>query len=154
MEPSTLILPNSVDPNHQYIFHTGEFGAHLLYHYQDMISSNYFTYSNAPKDHPDHDPTLGDPIMLPDQPFLHNAPQFFSPEGYKRNMAAPDGVIVLPNLTYNPLELKNTWSEYYMSEMGDLRYIYTDKDVKENLDLYIQHQIRVCLLYTSDAADD
>lgn len=137
-----LDLPNQLDATHKYVFRSGEYGTCFRYWFIDN-AENYYLYSNAPDGHPDHEPFGGEPILDPSQPFLHNAPQFFSPEGLKRNMGAPEGVNVLSNPVYDPSSTRTSWYEYYLSDAGDLRYLYLDKDVKENIDLYVQHNIRV-----------
>lgn len=138
-----LKLPSKLDPSHNYIFRSGEYGPLYQYWYQDR-AGNYWKYSNAPTDHQDFDPLLGEPILDGEQTFPHANPEFFSPEGYRRHMAPPPESTPMSNEEYDPNSLESIWAEYYLAPSGDsIRYLYLDRDCKENLDLYIQHQIRV-----------
>jgi hypothetical protein len=48
------------------------------------------------------------------------------------------------NAGYDPLDSKNTWYETYEApENESRRYVYLDSDVRENLDLWVQYQLRV-----------
>lgn len=135
-------VPNSLDPNHKYVFRSSEFGAWFQYWYKDRVG-NYYLYTNAPEDSEDHDVFGGEPLLVPDQLFMHEYPQFFTAEGYRRHMAPTEGAIVLKNEEYNKLELANSWYEYYLADTGDIKYIYLDSDIKENPNLYVQYQIRL-----------
>lgn len=140
---SDLKLPNSLDPGHVYVYRSGEYGSLYQYWYKDM-ASNYWKYSNAPIGHKDCNPFGGEPILDPEQFFAHQNPEFFTAEGYRRNMAPPPEAKPLPNEHYNPNKLENIFNEYYLSPEGTtLKYIYLDKDCKENIDLYVQSQIRI-----------
>ena len=130
----------SVDTQHQYIFKSGEYGTMYQYWYRDT-QGNYYRYTNAPTDHPDYDPLIGLPLMDPEQPLPEKNPEFFSPEGFKLSMAVPQGVEPFRNAAYNQNDPANLWFEAIQDKQT--QYIYLDADVKENLDLYVQHQIRV-----------
>jgi hypothetical protein len=136
------IMPDLIDPEHTYVFKTGEYGLYD-YWYRDR-GGNYWRYSNAPEDHKDFDPKAGVPLLDSEQPLPHTAPQYFTPEGRKRHVAVPLEVTTEINPSYNPLDTKNVWYETYESpEDGSRRYVYLDSDVRENLDLWIQYQLRV-----------
>lgn len=138
-----IILPNSLEPGHKYVFRSGEYGTFYRYWYIDR-AGNYWQYSNAPEGHKDYDIHGGNPMLSPEQLFPHQNPEFFTPEGYRRNKAPPEGVKVLPNEAYSPNSLSTIWKEYYLIPEGTgIGYIYLDKDCKENIDLYIQTQIRL-----------
>ena len=131
----------STDSTHQYIFKSGEYGSMYQYWYRDSLG-NYYRYTNAPVDTPDYDPLLGQPLMDPEQPLPEKNPEFFTPEGYKRSMAVPQGTEPIRNPEYNQKDPRNLWFEVVQSGQAPT-YIYLDADVKENLDLYVQYQIRV-----------
>lgn len=131
----------STDSTHQYIFKSGEYGSMFQYWYRDQLG-NYYRYTNAPEDHPDYDPLVGLPLMDPEQPVAEKNPEFFSPEGYKLSQATPQGTNPQRNPAYNQNDPRNLWFEV-MSGGQKPTYIYLDADVKENLDLYVQNQIRV-----------
>lgn len=133
-------MPSS-DDTHEYIFKSGEYGTMYQYWYRDR-AGNYYRYTNAPVDHPDFDPFLGQPLMDPEQPLPEKNPEFFTAEGYKRNMAIPQGAEPERNPNYTQNDSRNIWFEV-LSQKGQPQYIYLDADVKENLDLYVQNQLRV-----------
>lgn len=128
------------DSSHQYIYKSGEYGPMYQYWYRDA-ASNYYRYTNAPPDHPDFDPFFGLPLMDPEQPVPEKNPEFFSPEGFKRSMAIPQGMQPTRNPAYSQADPANLWFEA-INQQG-LTYIYLDADVRENLDLYVQNQLRV-----------
>lgn len=134
------ILPDLVDPEHTYVFKTGELGLNDFW-YIDR-GTNYWRYSNAPEDHPDYDPKLGIPIMYTNQPTPAENPQFFTFEGTKRHMAVPEDLLAERNEAYSPVDAKQIWFEVYERE-GERRYIYLDSDIRENIDLWVQYQLRV-----------
>lgn len=134
-------LPETIDPNHEYVYCTGEFGLHQ-YWYRDRFG-NYWLYSNAPEGHKDYDPHAGEAIIDPDQPMPHSAPEFFTQDRLKRNQAVPSEANVHENAEYSESDLRNIWKEMYQAPDGQPRYIYLDKDIRENLDLWVQHQLRV-----------
>lgn len=134
-------LPESVDPSHKYVYREGQNGFYT-YWYVDL-AGNYISYTNAPEESDDHDPLGGSAIMNPQQPMPHTAPQFFSPEGYKRNIGIPDGVEAIRNENYDPTNAVNIWFEMYTDRKGNARYVYIDADVRENLDLWVQSQLRI-----------
>lgn len=134
------ILPDLVDPEHTYIFKTGELGL-FDYWYTDR-AGNYWKYTNAPEDHPDYDPRLGIPVMERKQPLPADNPQFFTFEGKKRNQAVPADLLADINESYSPIDSRNIWFEVYERE-GDRRYVYLDSDIRENVDLWVQYQLRI-----------
>ena len=136
-----VTLPEGQDSSHDYVYRSGEYGPYYLYWYKDR-AGNYVRYSNAPKASPDHNPFLGEPIIEQDQPFITTAPQFFTPEGWKRSTAPPNGVETSPNPEYSKLDAAKIWFEKY-AQGGKERYIYLDSDIKENVDLYVQYYLRV-----------
>lgn len=133
-------MPSS-DTTHEYIFKSGEYGTLYQYWYRDR-AGNYYRYTNAPVDTPDFDPFLGQPLLDPEQPLPEKNPEYFTQEGYKRHMAIPQGVEPQRNPNYAQSDLRNIWFEV-VSQKGQAQYIYLDADVKENLDLYVQNQLRV-----------
>lgn len=133
-------LPDLVDPGHSYVFKSGEFGLYD-YWYIDQ-AHNYWKYTNAPEDSPDYNPDLGLPVLAKDQPTMSENPQFFTPSGKKRSMAVPPDVLSEENEAYSPLDPRNVWIERYERE-GEVRYIYLDSDVRENVDLWVQYQLRI-----------
>ncbi len=134
-------LPESIDPGHEYVYRSGIYGIYV-YWYKDM-AGNYWKYTNAPEGHADHDQHAGEAMLAQDQPLPHLNAEFFTEEGKKRHMAVPMGMEVARNPQYNPKDPRNTWFELYKSEDGEARYIYLDADIKENLDLWVQQQLRV-----------
>jgi len=134
------MMPDLVDPEHSYVFRSGEYGL-FDYWYIDR-AHNYWKYSNAPEGTPDYDPTLGVPIMDKNQPMPAENPQFFTAEGRKRSQAVPPDLLPEDNEAYSPLDSRNIWIEMYERDT-DRRYIYLDSDVRENLDLWVQYQLRV-----------
>lgn len=131
----------STDSAHQYIYKSGEYGSMLQYWYRDP-QGNYYRYTNAPVDSPDFDPFLGLPLMDPEQPLPEKNPEFFTPEGFKRAMAVPQGATSVRNPTYNQNDAANLWFEV-VQQGSKPTYIYLDADVRENIDLYVQNQLRV-----------
>ena len=134
-------LPEGQDESHEYVYRSGEYGNFYMYWYKDR-AGNYVKYSNAPKDSSDHNPYLGEPIIEQDQPFLHNSPQFFTPEGWRRSAAVPPGADSIPNDDYDKTNESKIWFEKY-SQNGQERFIYLDSDIRENVDLYVQYYLRV-----------
>lgn len=134
-------LPETIDPTHQYIYKTGE---HELYRYwyRDMLG-NYWEYTNAPKGHPDFFEFGGEAILVAEQPMYHSSPQFFTEEGYKLNIGIPDGVESQRNENYDPTNHSSIWFSVYKSKQGLIRFVYLDSDVRENLDLWVQQQLRI-----------
>lgn len=131
----------STDSAHQYLFKSGEYGSMYQYWYRDQ-QGNYYRYTNAPVDHPDYDPLVGLPLLDPEQPLPEKNAEFFTPEGYRRSMAVPQGVEPTRNPAYNQNDPANLWFE--VLQQGEKpTYIYLDADVKENIDLYVQYQLRV-----------
>lgn len=134
------LLPNLVDPEHEYVYKSGFYGIYDFWYIDNF--SNYWKYTNAPEDHEDYNPMLGVAIKASDQPMPETNPQFFTAEGKKRHMGVPPDVLPEENENYDPLDPANVWFEIYERE-GDKRYIYLDSDVRENIDLWIQYQMRV-----------
>lgn len=134
------MMPDLIDPNHTYVFKTGEYGIYD-YWYIDQ-QGNYWKYTNAPEEHKDFDPHAGVPLLVRSQPMPSTAPGFFTPEGRKRHVAVPQEIVPERNPEYNPLLPENIWYEVYQSQ-GQTRYVYLDSDVRENLDLWVQYQLRV-----------
>lgn len=133
-------LPEGVDPDHEYVYRSGEHGIYEFW-YKDRMG-NYWQYTNAPKDSPDYDPYSGEAMLVADQPMPHTAPQFYSEQGRKLHIAVPPEVEKTVNETYDPLNPRSVWYALYQKE-GDVRYVYFDADIKENLDLWVQYQLRV-----------
>lgn len=129
------------DSSHQYTYKSGEYGPMFQYWYRDA-QGNYYRYTNAPVDSPDYDPFFGLPLMDPEQPVPEKNSEFFTPEGHKRSMAAPQGVEPTRNPAYNQNDPANLWFEV-VQQGGKVAYIYLDADVRENIDLYVQYQLRV-----------
>jgi hypothetical protein len=128
------------DPEHVYVYCTG-FGAVKKYFWKDR-GGNYFLYSNAAPDSDDYKPVLGVPNIDPNQPMPQTDPEYFTEDGFKRNQAVDDGVITERNPTYDPQNARNIWFEVvHNGEMT--RYIYKDSDVREQLYLWVQHQLRL-----------
>ncbi len=135
-------LPADADPQHTYSHRTGSYGDYT-YHYSDPLG-NYWKYTNAPGDNAHHDPVKGEPMISEDQPMPHTAPEFFASTGHKRHMAVPTGSPVQQNPAYNPEDPQNLWFEKFKHPMtGQEHFTYLDKDVKENPNLYIQHNLRL-----------
>ena len=139
-EMSKGIMPDLVDPNHQYVFRTGEYGIYD-YWYKDM-RGNYWKYTNAPEDNAEFDPHAGVPLLDRNQPMPAEDPSFFTLDGRKRHMGVPEGVESEQNKDYNALDMRNIWFEVFEVE-GRVRYVYLDSDIRENLDLWTQYQLRV-----------
>lgn len=133
---------NKLDPNHKFSYVGNEFGPIKLFWYQDR-AENYWLYSNAPEGHPDHDLILGEPFFNSEQPTPSVTPEFFSPEGFKMNVSCPPEAQFTFNEAYNPKDRLNSWYGMYTSGEGQASYVYLDKDVRENLYLFVQQQIRL-----------
>ena len=133
-------LPSDMDEEHEYVHNTGFYGIRA-YWYKDK-AENYWKYTNAPEDHEEHDPRLGEPMIHPDQPLPHTDPEYFTEEGFKRNQALTPELLPERNPAYDPKSATQVWFEVATS--GELvRFIYRDTDVRENLDLWVQQQLRV-----------
>lgn len=130
----------SADGTHQYIFKSGEYGTVFQYWWRDRLG-NYYRYSNAAEGTPDFDPFLGAPLLDKDQPLPEKNPTFFTGEGYKRQIAVPEGVNATRNENYRQNDGRNIWFEVF--DQKGKQYVYLDSDIKENLDLYVQQQLRV-----------
>lgn len=131
----------STDSSHQYLYKSGEYGPMSQFWYRDQ-QGNYYRYTNAPVDSPDFDPFFGLPLMDPEQPLPEKNPEFFTAEGFKRFVAAPKNVEPVRNPAYNQNDGANLWFEA-AQQGGGITYIYLDADVRENIDLYVQSQLRV-----------
>ena len=134
-------MPESIDAGHKYTYRSGVYGI-FTYWYKDM-AGNYWKYTNAPEGHAEHDQHAGEAMLDIDQPLPHLNGEFFTEEGKKRHMAIPQGMEPDTNPSYSPKDPRNTWYELYRSEDGEARYVYLDADIKENLDLWVQQQLRV-----------
>jgi hypothetical protein len=134
-------LPESIDPNHQYVYRSGVHGIYTFW-YKD-VGGNYYQYTNAPVDHPDFDPYSPEAILVADQVMPHTAPQFFTAEGRKLAMAVPEEATLVPNEAYDPMNPRSVWYGYYENNDEEARYVYFDTDIRENLDLWVQYQLRV-----------
>ncbi len=135
-------LPLDADPQHSYSHRMGSYGDYS-YHYKDPLG-NYWKYTNAPGDNTHHDPVKGDPMISEDQPMPHTAPEFFTPSGYKRHVGVPTGSTTVQNARYNPDDPANVWFEKFKHPMtGQEHYTYLDKDVKEQPELHVQHNLRL-----------
>lgn len=134
-------LPEAIDPSHEYVYKTGDHGL-FQYWYRDL-AGNYWEYTNAPEDSSDWDSMCGNAILVPDQPMPHTAMQFYTAEGLKRNIGVPDGVELTQNESYDPMSPTDVWYEFYSDPEGNGRFVYLDSDVKENLDLWVQSQLRI-----------
>lgn len=134
-------LPEGVDPTHHYVYRSGEHGIYEFW-YKDRFN-NYWQYTNAPEDHADYDPLSGEAMIVPDQPMPHNAPQFFTDENRKLHAAVPQEAELLKNEAYDALNPRSIWYAMYESRSGESRFLYYDTDVRENLDLWVQYQLRL-----------
>jgi len=112
--------------------------------YKDNFG-NYYKYTNAPKDDPNHDPYAGDAIMLEDQPSMSNSPEYYDPKTMARlTMAIPqDAKDIVDNEAYDPLDPARIWFKSYTSAAGDSRFVYKETDVIENFDLWAAHTLRL-----------
>lgn len=134
-------LPEKLDPNHSYVYKSGAYGIYS-YWWKDT-GGNYWKYTNASEESIDFDPLAGSPLIDPDQPMPHNAPAFFTQAGVKRNVAVPPDAQIEENKGYAPDDPMNIWMERYKGADGVVRYVYRDSDVRENLDLWMQQQLRL-----------
>lgn len=133
-------LPSLADPEHLYVFKSGFYGLYDFWYIDPH--HNYWKYTNAPEDHEDYDPLLGIAVKSSDQPTPETNPQFYSGEGKKRHMGVPPDVMPEPNENYDPIDLQNIWYEAYDKE-GEVRYVYLDSDIRENIDMWVQYMMRV-----------
>lgn len=133
-------LPTEMDVEHEYIYKTG-FHSIVDYWWRDFYG-NYIRYTNAPVDSKDYNPLLGEPLVHPEQPLPTTNPEYFTEEGFKRHQAVAAGLIPRRNPEYDPFNPKELWFEVVESA-GLVRYIYLDADVRENLDLWVQYQLRL-----------
>jgi len=129
----------ATDGTHTYVFKSGEYGSLYQYWWMDQ-AGNYYRYSNAPPESPDYDPFYGEPMMDPEQPVPEKHTKFFTKDGYKRNMAVPEGIEPLQNPSYDKNSAVNIWFEVF--DLEGPKYVYLDSDVKENADLYVQSFLR------------
>jgi len=133
-------LPTDMDSEHQYIYYTGFYDIRD-YWWVDK-AGNYWRYTNAPEDSTDFNPHLGEPMIHPEQPLPTENPEYFTDDGFKRSQAVAPGLIPQRNSNYDPASSKEMWFEVIQS--ADLvRYIYLDADIRENLDLWVQYQLRL-----------
>jgi hypothetical protein len=133
---------NKLDPNHKFAYVGSEFGPIKLYWYKDR-ANNYWLYSNAPEGHESFDPLMGEPFFNSEQPVPSKYPEYFSPEGLKLNRAVPSGSNFMFNESYDPSDRFNCWYGTVKDEAGGLAYVYLDSDVRENMFLFVQQQIRL-----------
>ncbi len=133
-------LPSDMDPEHEYIYCTG-FHAIKDFWWIDK-AGNYWRYTNAEEGHKDHNPILGEPFVHPEQPFPTTNPEYWTDDGYLRHQAIAPSLIPQRNPNYNPKDPKELWFET-VSSAGLVRYVYLDADVRENLDLWVQYQLRL-----------
>lgn len=133
-------LPSDMDAEHKYIYCTGFYNI-KDYWWMD-ISGNYVRYTNAPVDHPDYNKHLGEPLVHPEQPLPTTNPEYYTEDGFKRHQAVSPTLIPQRNPAYDPKNPKELWFEVVHS--ADLvRYIYLDADARENLDIWVQYQLRL-----------
>jgi len=147
-------LPYELDTDHTYVYCTG-FGTVKKYWWVDR-AGNYFLYTNTPEDHEDYNPHLGEPLISPNQPLPQTDPEYYTEDGFKRNQAVDQGLIPERNSAYNPKDPRNVWFEVVHAN-GVTRYVYKDSDLRENLDLWVQYQLRIadaCMLGYRRAAYD
>lgn len=133
-------LPTDFDPEHKYVYYTGFYDIRD-YWWVDK-AGNYWKYTNAPEDNPDYNPHMGEPLVHPEQPLPTENPEYFTDDGFKRSQAIAPGLIPQRNPDYNPKSAKDMWFEVVESA-GLVRYIYLDADIRENLDLWVQYQLRL-----------
>lgn len=135
-------LPETIDPNHTYVYKTGDYGMYRYWYIDNF--RNYWEYTNAPKGDPDYDPTCGEAVMVQDQPMPHTTPQFYAPNGKKLTLAIPDGVEVSYNPNYDPYDRHEVWYGAFVDpDTHVLRFLYLDSDVRENIDLWYQYNLRI-----------
>lgn len=133
-------IPENMDPEHEYVYNTG-FHSIKDYWWRDRLN-NYWRYTNAPVGHKDHNPRLGEPLIHPEQPLPTTNPEFFTEDGFKRHQAIASGLMPQRNPAYDPKSAKEIWFE--VVQAGELtRYVYLDSDVRENLDMWVQYQLRL-----------
>lgn len=133
-------LPSDMDFEHQYIYSTGYYDVQS-YWWVDK-AGNYIRYTNADPKHKDFNPKLGDPLVHPEQPLPTTSPEFFTEDGFKRSQAIASSLIPRRNPNYDPRNPKELWFEVVESK-GLTRYVYLDADLRENIDLWVQYQLRL-----------
>lgn len=133
-------LPLDMDEEHEYRYYTG-FHEIRNYWWIDR-AGNYWKYTNAPEGSADFNPHLGEPMIHPEQPLPTTNPEYFTEDGLKRHQAVAPGLIPQRNPDYDAKSPKELWFEVVESA-GLTRYIYLDADVRENLDLWVQYQLRL-----------
>lgn len=133
-------LPEGIDPTHKYVYRSGSHGIYD-YWYKDRFL-NYWQYTNAPESHPDYDMLSGNAILVADQVMPNLAPQFYTEEGRKLHAAMPLTAELQRNEAYDPLNPASIWYGAYEAEDGSWRFMYLDSDIRENLDLWVQYNLR------------
>ena len=133
-------LPMDADLEHEYVYYTGFYEIRDFW-YVDKVG-NYWRYTNAPDGDKDYNPHLGEGMIHPEQPLPTTDPEYFTEDGFKRHQAIAAGLIPQRNTDYDPKSPKELWFEVVESA-GLTRYIYLDADVRENLDLWVQYQLRL-----------
>jgi len=133
-------LPEGVDPTHKYVYRSGSHGIYDFW-YKDRFL-NYWQYTNAPEHHPDYDPLSGNAILVADQVMPNLAPQFYTEDGRKLHASLPIDTELLRNEAYDPMNPSSIWYGMYEVEDGSVRFMYLDSDIRENLDLWVQYNLR------------
>ncbi len=133
-------IPDRLDVEHTYAFYTMEYGV-PRYWYVDQLG-NYWAYSNAPENDPDHNFHLGEPLLDLNQPLPHTDVAYFTELGLKRNRSVPEGIQASSNPQYDNKNPSNLWYEFIKNKAGKVEFIYLDADVKENPFMWAQQQLR------------
>lgn len=133
-------LPSDMDMEHEYVYFTGYYDIRDYWWVDN--AGNYWRYTNAPEDHPDYNKYRGEPMIHPEQPMPTTDPEYFTDDGFKRHQAIAPELIPQRNPAYDPGSAKEMWFEVVQSEEL-VRYVYLDADVRENLDLWVQYQLRL-----------
>lgn len=116
-----------------YLGARGEPGS--MQHMYESPEGNIVQGTNAPEDHEYHDPSVGPPMIHPQEPTPETHPNMFDEQGRKLHMPIPEGVDeVETNPEYDPDPGSgNSWVKRYKDpDSGDTRHVYLHRDQATN----------------------
>lgn len=114
-------------PDVSYVGRHGDPGA-FRYLYEASPGGNIVSGTNAPSDHEDHVPSLGEPVAHPNEPMPETNPELFDEQGRKLDRPVPPDAET--NENYDPNKANgNFWVKRYSDpETGEMNYAYLHRD--------------------------